>query len=380
MCAMAASVGSLPEPILNVDEIFTRVNEKDVLRHKDFIGHWGIQAIQLTDDSHGASGIILRTRDISIIAKTFREGAVRQAEREARVLCDLRRENIPYVPMLYGVSPYIISPVLILNNAGQDLYTCIQQSLLQLGDISRIAIDVLGCIKFLKEKEITHGDIKLENICYNRELGATLIDWEGAILPNNLPGIMRYTLCCLSPELCLGFAYATNADKSQADVWAAATVIFTLATFDMFISVDEVNRSAVLDGIEQRLGVIPEGMIVAAPKRGDIFNRHGFITLASMQYSSAIAAFENGREIGKIHFNPYHEGVYSQLQSLVLDLLQIDPKNRPSAAEALEKYLLTVGPAAADADAYSDEEKTPFVDERHEEARAAANVEDAFNP
>ncbi len=333
------------EPIAEeqVDQIFATC-ENDAYARYNFMKQWGlINVNQSRYEGQGNFGTVVRTRYSYIVAKCFTDLRQCRALREAKTLVLLHKENIPYTPSLYAVSPYRDGPLLIMNHAGKDLSHHYENGSLQLNDISVVALQVLRCLQSLAEKGITHNDIKPRNICYDRLLlHTTLIDWEGASTSRyGKPEVARVvTSKYLPPERCLKLQAANDVERCKTDVWAVAVTIFRVLAMDGALINDSAGESRLtfLHALEQRIGPLPQKMIDESPLKNELTTNNRLHNCAITLHLPIIDAFENGKKKAGEHFIPYNKSQYNKLSCLVLDLLKIDPAERPTAAEALEKH------------------------------------------
>jgi len=156
--------------------------------------------------------------------------AMRQFEREARLLATLRHSNLPSVIdhfIIPGQGQYLVMSFI----EGEDL----KQKLERLGalpeaDVRRWAFDILNALAYLHQRNIVHRDINPANIKITPENNAVLVDFgiakeiEGAA-GTTMAGARGGTPGFAPPE-----QYGWGGTDTRSDVYAFGATLYTLLT------------------------------------------------------------------------------------------------------------------------------------------------------
>ncbi|XP_061893532.1 dual specificity tyrosine-phosphorylation-regulated kinase 4-like isoform X2 [Entelurus aequoreus] len=143
----------------------------------------------------------------------------------------------------------------------KDLHKALVESKLQRlceADIRKYAIDVLKCLKVLKDMQLIHGDLKPENILLDKENNAAVSDFGGSIFIRGRP--TNQTLAYMAPERLVGKCCTT-----ASDMWSLGC---TLAELDwgLFLFKGK-DKAAIFNCITRVLGLPPVDLQAAASKK-----------------------------------------------------------------------------------------------------------------
>ncbi|ORX82592.1 Pkinase-domain-containing protein [Anaeromyces robustus] len=142
----------------------------------------------------------------------------------------LKKINHPNIVKLYDVIETSESYYLILEYiSGGDLYDLVTSkdfSKLQINDKKRIFNQITNAVKYLHDNNISHADLKLENILIDKDKNIKLTDFNLAYEfkegeQNNLRcGSLEYA----APEIILGKLHY----PCPSDIWALGVILYIL--------------------------------------------------------------------------------------------------------------------------------------------------------
>ncbi|XP_057702163.1 dual specificity tyrosine-phosphorylation-regulated kinase 4-like isoform X1 [Corythoichthys intestinalis] len=143
----------------------------------------------------------------------------------------------------------------------KDLHKALVESKLRRlceADIRKYAIDVLKCLKVLKDVQLIHGDLKPENILLDKENNAAVSDFGGSIFIRGRP--TNQTLAYMAPERLLGKCCTT-----ASDMWSLGC---TLAELDwgLFLFKGK-DKGDIFNCITRVLGLPPIDLMNAASRK-----------------------------------------------------------------------------------------------------------------
>ncbi|XP_054641321.1 dual specificity tyrosine-phosphorylation-regulated kinase 4-like isoform X1 [Dunckerocampus dactyliophorus] len=143
----------------------------------------------------------------------------------------------------------------------KDLHKALVESKLRRlceADIRKYAIDVLKCLKVLKDMQLIHGDLKPENILLDKENNAAVSDFGGSIFIRGRP--TNQTLAYMAPERLVGKCCTT-----ASDMWSLGC---TLAELDwgLFLFKGK-DKADIFNCITRVLGLPPVDLQAAASKK-----------------------------------------------------------------------------------------------------------------
>nr|XP_057911943.1 dual specificity tyrosine-phosphorylation-regulated kinase 4-like isoform X1 [Doryrhamphus excisus] len=143
----------------------------------------------------------------------------------------------------------------------KDLHKALVESKLRRlceADIRKYAIDVLKCLKVLKDVQLIHGDLKPENILLDKENNAAVSDFGGSIFIRGRP--INQTLAYMAPECLVGKCCTT-----ASDMWSLGC---TLAELDwgLFLFKGK-DKADIFNCITRVLGLPPIDLQAAASKK-----------------------------------------------------------------------------------------------------------------
>lgn len=111
---------------------------------------------------------------------------------------------------------------------GMDLLSLVETSgyKLDMRIVKSIVVQLLDILMVSHMMGVVHGDIKLENVVYNKDTGkVTLIDWGFAYFKDNAPTAMGGSVPYTAPEL---FEYNRHGESN--DIWSLGVLIYSLCT------------------------------------------------------------------------------------------------------------------------------------------------------
>jgi serine/threonine protein kinase len=142
----------------------------------------------------------------------------------------LKKINHPNIVKLYDVIETSESYYLILEYiSGGDLYDLVTSpdfSKLQINDKKKIFNQIAGAVKYLHENNISHADLKLENVLIDKDRNIKLTDFNLAYEfnegeQNSLRcGSLEYA----APEIILGKLHY----PCPSDIWALGVILYIL--------------------------------------------------------------------------------------------------------------------------------------------------------
>jgi len=224
-----------------------------------------------------------------------------------------------------------------------------------LAQIARVARDCFRALAHLHSKRLAHTDLKPENILFaapgradtlSGGAGVVLIDFGGSTWEHEHHSSVVCTRQYRPPEVTLGCGW----DES-VDLWSMGCILAELWTGGVLFSThDEVEHLALM---ERSLGSLPPGLVRRASGRKVEKNfRHGVLRWPDRAYDrDSEAHVRNQPRLkdalrGEPHIAPLRWS--AQLDSfhhLVWRLLEYEPEDRLSAADALRQTFVRGGDA-----------------------------------
>ena len=188
---------------------------------------------------------------------------------------------------------HIDSAEILVESGGKDLTQIYHSTQLQLKDIYEIATRALIALAEIHEAGIIHADIKPDNIvAQSRPWDVKICDFDMAVINTGSNTGNAYTAWYRSPEAIAG----TFSEKS--DIWAMGCVIAELFTKLPIFITEDVSDQALLNNILRR-------------------------------FRSTRKMFVKPRDLNPdLITDPF-------MNKLILQMLSLDPANRPSARECI---------------------------------------------
>ena len=222
-----------------------------------------------------------------------------------------------------------------------DLYTSFHkiQTKYSTPDILNIIFQLLESVKILHEKDIIHGDLKLNNLIFSQETNRlTVIDFGISVNKNHITNELLQTKQYRAPEIFLSAPYTEN-----IDIWSIGCILFELYTgsilFPGFYTRDDTYEwNNHLQLLDKNFGTIPKDLLDAGKNTfifytQDQYGNHSFKKPVEIpQYDWRIAF----AQIAELRNDPPY--LRAQILSLFESMLQYT--NRPSAAYLLDHHPL----------------------------------------
>ncbi|TMW55132.1 hypothetical protein Poli38472_013894 [Pythium oligandrum] len=200
--------------------------------------------------------------------------------------------------------------------------------------LKKVAIEVLEALSFLHSLGLVHCDLKPENILISNfsECRIKVIDFGSAcFITDELTSYVQ-SRSYRAPEVILGLSY-----DQKIDIWSLGCVLAELWTGEVLFKND--SEQALLERIIDMIGPIPADLLRESSDLMVQFNENPSFTLDALGNGIlARSGFEHVEE-------PSLEAAVHSPDTEFLDflhaLLQIHPRHRLSAAEALRHPWLT---------------------------------------
>ncbi|KPA78387.1 putative protein kinase [Leptomonas pyrrhocoris] len=199
-----------------------------------------------------------------------------------------------------------------------------------LGNLQRIARQVLTALKLMHSLQLIHCDIKPENIAFRSvpKCEVKVLDLGSSCYLTDTLSSYVQSRSYRAPEVILGCRYGTG-----VDVWSLGAMLPELATGTILFNADSV--SALLASVAGVCGPIPAEMLQEGRNTVFYVSKHG-----------AFYAYEEGQLVFHFPDEPppprelfgYDDPDYV---GFVRQCLTLDPALRPSAAQLLDHPFLT---------------------------------------
>jgi len=199
--------------------------------------------------------------------------------------------------------------------------------------LKRIMKQILEALVYIHNLNLLHCDIKPENIViksYSR-CDVKLIDFgSSCFVTDHLTSYIQ-SRSYRAPEVILGMEY-----NYGIDIWSLGGVLAEMHTAYVLFQNDSI--ASMLCRIEGILGPYPEYMVETGPEAPKYFNMSGIIYERDEEDGLISLIYPKKTSLrARLHLPP--AGVASEDEENFLDfvnlMLQVDPRKRPSAAEAL---------------------------------------------
>lgn len=174
----------------------------------------------------------VKTKEIyacKIINRTFiiENDLLELLERELRIMERLRHNNIAEMHKILYLENFIIIIMEYCSKGSLYDYVAFQGRMSE-QEIYNITRQILEALEFLHTRNISHRDIKLDNIVLTRDFVPKLIDFGLSVIgekQNSLRNTLCGTLEYIAPEILRGEVY----DPKKADIWAVGICAYTMA-------------------------------------------------------------------------------------------------------------------------------------------------------
>ena len=189
--------------------------------------------------------------------------------------------------------------------------------------IRRIASQILQTLAFLHKYSIIHCDLKPENILF-KELNRSLVklaDFGTACFEGRNVFTYIQSRYYRAPEIILGLNYTT-----AIDIWSLGCILAELYVGSPIFAGE--NETDQMFCIMEYCGLPPQRMIASSSKSKLFIESNGL--------AKAVKTSRNGvRKPNSKLFSNFLRGSDANFVELVKKCLEIDPKNRISAQEAM---------------------------------------------
>ena len=234
-------------------------------------------------------------------------------------------DNNPYIMNVKKFITHNYKNYLVMEKLDKNLYLWRKNNIPSTSDVKNLILQILRGVKFLHDKNIVHGDLKLENIVFSDKECKNLkvADLGNSMYVNEL---YKYSLLQTryyrAPEVIL----QTEKDKG-IDIWSIGCIIYELIKgVPLFIGKTECTQ---LFAIMQYLGTPPDTMIRNSRIRTFYFNYYN--NKPKSQYGNYIKTKSLNKLIN---------------DSILLDLLnktfKYDPKERITIDELIKHKWFTI--------------------------------------
>jgi len=260
----------------------------------------------------GTYGVVYRAQDVDtreIVAvkriklETREEGIPSTSIREIALLKEINHKN---VIKLHNVVHSQHRLTLVFEYCDWDLRRFMQsRDELTDEDIISFSYQMLCALEFIHSKKIIHRDVKPQNLLINRKNELKLCDFglaRSLYIPGGQLSLEVITQWYRPPEILVGITEYTEA----VDIWSAGCVVVEMITGQPLF-----QCSSNEEHLEKLV------MIYGSQHIGDVFG---------YKYPEIV----EGTGLG-----PYIENKSQEMQDLVKNLLEVDPKKRISAEKAL---------------------------------------------
>ncbi|HLF00456.1 MAG TPA: serine/threonine-protein kinase, partial [Anaerolineales bacterium] len=199
---------------------------RDRYRIDSLLGQGGMGAVYKGWDNSLAVACAIKENQL------FTDVAVRQFEREARLLATLRHSNLPRVTdhfFIPGQGQYLVMDFI----EGEDLKQRIERiGPLPEADVRRWAWDILNALQYLHERGVVHRDIKPANIKIAPDGTAVLVDFGIAKEIDAEDGTTTTGARGLTPGFAPPEQYGVGTSRTDArsDLYAFGATLYNLLT------------------------------------------------------------------------------------------------------------------------------------------------------
>ena len=159
--------------------------------------------------------------------KILKEKDKDRLKNEIKILKKLRHNSIV---QLYGVIDTKLSVNLIMEYCeGEELLDLInrRQKLKEM-EACKIFQQIISAIEYLSKNNVTHRDLKLENIIVDKNLKIKIVDFglSNIYKNNELLKSQCGSLCFAAPEMISGKKY----NGLNADIWSSGVILFSMVS------------------------------------------------------------------------------------------------------------------------------------------------------
>lgn len=229
---------------------------------------------------------------------------------------------------------------LVFPKLGKNVFQFMRENKYQpytMAQVQHISYQLLTAVKFLHSINLTHTDLKPENMLFvdssfykvwsesarrdiyllrNSEI--RLIDFGSATFDDEYHSTVVSTRHYRAPEVILELGWS-----QPCDMWSCGCIIFELFTGNaLFKTHDNKEHLAMMEHV---LGPFPSDMIYTSKKK--------YFDSGKVSWDSSKSIKENCKTL-KEYINLNHDN-YNQLYDILKQLLTYDPKSRLTAADAL---------------------------------------------
>ena len=222
---------------------------------------------------------------------------------------------------------------IVFDLLGKNLYQYMQENQFQplpIDQVRRFAHQILKSIKSIHEMNLTHTDLKPENIVLDKNKNVKIIDFGSATFDHEFHFPLISTRNYRAPEVVLGLEWF-----SGSDIWSIGCIIYEMAfarvLFPSFYDCDREHLKA----MEYVIGSMPMQMKIQSEK--DLFDVKGHVRKNKNTEKISTQWVKPLNEVfeAKVNESVEYES-WRDLKDLLTKMLKYDPNERITASKALK--------------------------------------------
>ena len=218
---------------------------------------------------------------------------------------------------------------IVFDLLGKNLYQYMQDNQFQplpIYRVRRFAYQILKSIKSIHEMDLTHTDLKPENIVLDKNKNVKIIDFGSATFDHEFHFPLISTRNYRAPEVVLGLDWS-----SASDIWSIGCIIYEMAfarvLFPSFYDCDNEHLKA----MEYVIGSMPMQMKLQTEK--GLFDVKGHVRKNANTEKISTQWVKPLNDMFELF---EHEDYWRDLKDLLTKMLKYDPNERITASEALK--------------------------------------------
>lgn len=190
-----------------------------------------------------------------------------QGQIEAKILAHLNERRVPNVVEAYDMFVFRSHICITFEVLGKSLYNLLEQNSfhpMNLRVVRAYAVQMFTALAVIASMNISHCDVKPENVLIGEEGHVKLIDFGSSCFVNEQIYEYIQSRYYRAPEVILGIDYGP-----PMDVWSAALVIIELLTGKpLFPGTCELEQ---LYLFSEYIGLPPRGLVKSGRRRSEFF-------------------------------------------------------------------------------------------------------------